>query len=156
MEAALLQQAYGDYFTMMDLAEELIRACADTVCGKREVDYQGEVIDLGSPFRRISMHDLVKEQIGIPFSSCFPLGSYSCHHQSRTSTHINPHVQVSVPPPPFPPLFPPHRTPRLFKSPPCLLPEGWRSSLTRHIPLVKPSFWAQKLFQPSQNWPVAG
>jgi len=64
-----IYQAYADYFTMMDLSEELIRACADTVCGKREVDYQGDVIDLGSPFRRASMHELVKERLGVDFEA---------------------------------------------------------------------------------------
>lgn len=64
---SLLWQAYADYYDMMDLAEEVIRACADAVVGQRAIEYQGEVIDLGEPFRRASMHDLVKEAIGARF-----------------------------------------------------------------------------------------
>ena len=63
---AVLCQAYADYYTMMELAEELIRACADTVNGSRNIRYQGDTIDLGSPFRRATMHELVKEALGKP------------------------------------------------------------------------------------------
>ena len=57
-------QAYADYYTMMDLSEELIRACADAVNGQQNIEYQGESLDLGKPFRRATMHDLVKEATG--------------------------------------------------------------------------------------------
>ena len=57
-------QAYADYYDIMDLSEELIGACADAVVGKRQVEYQGQVLDLGAPFRRASMHELVQQALG--------------------------------------------------------------------------------------------
>ena len=59
-------QAYADYYTMMDLSEEIIRACADAVNGKQVIEYQGESLDLGNPFRRATMHELVEQALGKP------------------------------------------------------------------------------------------
>lgn len=60
-----LYQAYADYSDMMDLTEQLIRTCAQEVCGAMAIDYQGIPIDLGKPFRRASMGDLVREATGV-------------------------------------------------------------------------------------------
>ena len=49
---------------MMDLSEELIRACADAINGKQIIEYQGENLDFEKPFKRATMHDLVKEALG--------------------------------------------------------------------------------------------
>lgn len=64
-----LYQAYADYFDMMTLTEELIRASAHAVLGTLRVEYQGQVLDFESPFRRATMHELVKESTGIDFES---------------------------------------------------------------------------------------
>ena len=34
------------------------------VCGSQQIQYQGEVLDLGKPFRRATMHELVHEGLG--------------------------------------------------------------------------------------------
>lgn len=34
------------------------------VCGGTSISYQGESIDLGQPFRRATMHELVQESLG--------------------------------------------------------------------------------------------
>lgn len=36
------------------------------VCGGTSISYQGESVDLGQPFRRASMHELVQEHLGKP------------------------------------------------------------------------------------------
>ena len=54
-------QAYADYVEMMDLTEALVRGAALEVCGSAEIEYQGETIDLGAPFRRVSMADAILE-----------------------------------------------------------------------------------------------
>lgn len=64
-----LYQAYADYNDMMTLTEELIRASAQAVLGATEVEYQGQNLDFGKPFRRATMHDLVKEATGLDFES---------------------------------------------------------------------------------------
>ena len=54
-------QAYADYVEMMDLTEALVRGAAQAVCGTATIEYQGETIDLGAPFRRVSMADAILE-----------------------------------------------------------------------------------------------
>jgi len=62
-------QAYGDYHDMMALTEELITTVAQEVLGKLQITYQGEAIDLTPPWRRVTMHDLVKEVTGLDFAA---------------------------------------------------------------------------------------
>lgn len=64
-----LYEAYADYNDMMDITEELIRFVAGKVCDSLQITYQGEVIDLEKPFKRISMIDAVKEYANIDFDS---------------------------------------------------------------------------------------
>jgi len=64
-----IYQAYVDYHAMMDLTEDLIVDIAEKVIGTTEVVYQGKLINLKKPWRRVSMHDLVKEKSGIDFAS---------------------------------------------------------------------------------------
>ncbi|GAB4535868.1 MAG: lysine--tRNA ligase [Pleurocapsa sp.] len=61
-------QAYADYNDMMELTENLIVTVAQEVLGTTKVTYQGEEIDLTAPWRRITMHDAVKEAAGVDFS----------------------------------------------------------------------------------------
>ena len=63
-----LYQAYTDYHGMMDLTEALIRNAAEKACGTLHLTYQGEEIDLESPFKRLTMIDAVKEYAGVDFS----------------------------------------------------------------------------------------
>lgn len=62
-------QAYGDYNDMMALTEDLITTVAQEVLGTLQITYQGEAIDLTPPWRRVTMHDLVKETTGIDFAA---------------------------------------------------------------------------------------
>lgn len=64
-----LYEAYTDYHGMMDITEALIRNAAQQACGTLHLTYQGEEIDLESPFRRLTMLDAVKEYSGIDFAS---------------------------------------------------------------------------------------
>jgi lysyl-tRNA synthetase, class II len=60
-------QAYADYYDMMDLTETLITNVAQEVLGTLEISYQEEAINLKTPWRRATMHDLVKEYTGLNF-----------------------------------------------------------------------------------------
>ena len=62
-----LYQAYTDYHCMMDLTEEMYRFLAQEVCGSTTITYNGTEIDLGKPFRRLTMVDAIKEETGIDF-----------------------------------------------------------------------------------------
>jgi len=62
-----LYQAYTDYNGMMDLTENMFRHVAQEVCGTTTITYGGVEIDLGSPFKRVTMIDAVKEYAGVDF-----------------------------------------------------------------------------------------
>jgi lysyl-tRNA synthetase class 2 len=62
-------QAYGDMESMMDLVEALLRHVAQATIGTTSVEREGVMIELGKPFARRSMVDLVKEETGIDFKT---------------------------------------------------------------------------------------
>ena len=64
-----LYQAYTDYEGMMELTESMFRHLAKTVCGTTEITYNGTKIDLGKPFRRLTMNDAIKEYAGVDFDT---------------------------------------------------------------------------------------
>ena len=64
-----LYASYQDYNDMMDLTEEMFRQVAQNVLGKTTINYQGTEIDLGSPWKRITMIDSIKEVTGIDFNA---------------------------------------------------------------------------------------
>ncbi|XP_022732559.1 lysine--tRNA ligase, chloroplastic/mitochondrial isoform X3 [Durio zibethinus] len=63
-----MYEAYSDYQTMMNIAEEIVTRCALAVHGKLTIDYQGVEIHLERPWRRETMHNLVEEVTGIDFT----------------------------------------------------------------------------------------
>lgn len=60
-------QAYADIEDMFELCESLIRHLAVTVIKSTKLPWGDVVIDVGSPFRRVHMVDLVKEETDIDF-----------------------------------------------------------------------------------------
>ncbi len=64
-----LYQAYTDYNGMMELTESMFRYVAEKVTGSTLITYAGKEIDLGKPFRRLTMEDAIKEEKGIDFST---------------------------------------------------------------------------------------
>lgn len=63
-----LYEAYSDYESMMTMAEDIITRCTLAVQGTLTIEYQGTEISLQRPWRRETMHNLVKEVSGIDFS----------------------------------------------------------------------------------------
>jgi len=61
-------QAFGDYHDMMVMTESLITTVAQEILGTLQISYQGQAVDLTSPWRRATMHDLVKESTGVDFA----------------------------------------------------------------------------------------
>ena len=68
-----LYQAYTDYNGMMELTESMFRDVAQKVCGTTSLYYgdqkagTGVAIDLGKPFRRLTMTEAIREETGIDF-----------------------------------------------------------------------------------------
>ncbi|MEB3217365.1 MAG: lysine--tRNA ligase [Nostocales cyanobacterium 94392] len=65
-----LYQAYADYNDMMDLTEGIITTVSEEVIGTLKINYQGTEVDLTPPWKRATMHDLVKEYSGVDFEKC--------------------------------------------------------------------------------------
>jgi lysyl-tRNA synthetase class 2 len=63
-----IYQAYADYNDMMSLTEEMLATVTQEVLGTLQITYQQQVIDLTPPWRRITMHELVKEKTGLDFN----------------------------------------------------------------------------------------
>jgi lysyl-tRNA synthetase class 2 len=58
-------QAYGDYETMMDLAQGLIISVAENIADSLLIKrYDGQEIDLTPPWRRVKYQALVEERLG--------------------------------------------------------------------------------------------
>src|SRR3989339_1239837 len=53
--------AYADYEQLMELTEELF----EFLVPELEIEYQGEKIDFTPPFKRVTMHDLIKEHYNV-------------------------------------------------------------------------------------------
>ena len=64
-------EAYKDFNDYMDLTEQMLREVAIEVTGSAQCAYQGDVIDFGKPFTRLSMAEAVCEyNKGLMLSDC--------------------------------------------------------------------------------------
>lgn len=61
--------AYTDLNGMMETAEQLIASAAQDVLEATTLSYQGKTIDLQPPWRRISLHDVIKEGTGVEYKA---------------------------------------------------------------------------------------
>ncbi|CAM3963863.1 lysine--tRNA ligase [Cohnella lubricantis] len=64
-----LYEAYADYKDIMRLTEDLIVHIAKEVLGTTKIEYQGQEVDLGVPWRRESMTSLIQKAVGIDFTA---------------------------------------------------------------------------------------
>ncbi|MCH5166075.1 MAG: lysine--tRNA ligase [Clostridiales bacterium] len=62
-----LYQAYGDYTDMMKRTEDIYRSAAHAIGLGDKITYQGKEIDISTPWRRVTMRDIVKETVGVDF-----------------------------------------------------------------------------------------
>ena len=58
-------QAYATYIDLMDLTEALFASVASAVCGSTTVEYQGQSIELGGKWRRMTLFAALSEIGGI-------------------------------------------------------------------------------------------
>ncbi|HTS19022.1 MAG TPA: lysine--tRNA ligase [Verrucomicrobiae bacterium] len=81
-------QAYGDYETMMDLAQGLVVSVAENIVDSLLIKrHDGQEIDLTPPWRRVTYRDLVEERIGKDWFTLAP--------QERQSRAANMGVEFS-------------------------------------------------------------
>ena len=62
-------EAFGDYETMMDISENMIRYVAEKVLGTTTILYGDDYIDLGKPWKRMSMAESVNLFTGVDYHS---------------------------------------------------------------------------------------
>jgi lysyl-tRNA synthetase class 2 len=60
-----LYQAFGDYETMMELAEALVSETAREVVGSLELEWDGHRVDLTPPWTRLTFFDAIERHAGI-------------------------------------------------------------------------------------------
>lgn len=60
-----LYKAYTDYEYMMTMSENLMADIAQKHLGTTQIEYQGQQIDLSTPWKRLSIYEGVKETLGI-------------------------------------------------------------------------------------------
>ncbi|MHB1487874.1 MAG: lysine--tRNA ligase [Acidimicrobiales bacterium] len=63
-----LYQAYADYFELMDLVEEMVSGLAQAELGTTTITYGGRDLDLGRPWRRAGLVELIAEHAGLDVS----------------------------------------------------------------------------------------
>jgi lysyl-tRNA synthetase, class II len=60
-----LYEAYQDYMGLMDETEQLFVAVIESVNGSTTFEYQGDTIDATRPWKRIKLHDAIREHAGV-------------------------------------------------------------------------------------------
>ena len=87
-----LYQAYTDYEGMMDITENMIRTVAQNVLGTTTLTYGEYELDLGKPFERITMADVVKKYSGVDFNEITTLEEARAvakeHHIEYEERHL--------------------------------------------------------------------
>ncbi len=58
-------QAYATYEDLMDLTERMFRYISEQVTGSAVIEYQGDTIDFGKPWRRLTMEQAMSELGGM-------------------------------------------------------------------------------------------
>ncbi len=63
-----LYQAFTDFRGIMDLVEDLYKHLCDTICGTRQITYQGVALDMDH-WERLTMAEAVKKYAGVDYYS---------------------------------------------------------------------------------------
>lgn len=84
--------AYKDYEFMMELTENIVAHCCMKANGTLKINYQGQDLDLTPPWRRVSMHEMVREKTGVDFYALTDLEA----REAAKKLHLDvaPHLTV--------------------------------------------------------------
>lgn len=101
-------QAYADYRELMDLTEDMLRGMAQEIHGTTTLPYQGETLDFGKPFARMTILESilhfnpelkpeqlqtldeaskVAQDLGIPLKDSYGLGKVQVEIFEKTVEH---------------------------------------------------------------------
>jgi lysyl-tRNA synthetase class 2 len=87
-------QAYADYNDLMALTEELILHLARTLLGREELTYQGEVIRLTPPWRRVAFFEALSEALDVPVAPDTDAGALGAAARARGGFAGDPKTQA--------------------------------------------------------------
>ncbi|HKL73056.1 MAG TPA: lysine--tRNA ligase [Candidatus Onthovivens sp.] len=85
-----LYEAFGDLESMRNLCEGVIRHATKVCLNKDVIEYGEKTIDIASPFRWVSMAELVKEKTGLDFTSNLSFEE-ACAFAREKHIKIEPH-----------------------------------------------------------------
>ena len=87
-----LYEAYADYKDMMSLTENMVAYIAQQVLGKKQINYQGKVIDVSPGWQRLSMTDAVFQAVGVDFSA--HISDEQAHEMAKQhGVKVEPHMK---------------------------------------------------------------
>ena len=75
-------QAFADYHDMMDLTEGMVSSIAQKVNGTTKVVVGDNEIDLGQPWKRATMQELVRDKIGVDLTGHALIEAFEKHIES--------------------------------------------------------------------------
>jgi len=81
-----LYAAYWDFEDMMSLTESLVSECVRDVLGTTTLTYQGRELEMGTPWRRATMGELVSEAVGRDVSVRTPIDELRAMLSDRGET----------------------------------------------------------------------
>jgi lysyl-tRNA synthetase, class II len=89
--------AYKDYFWMMETTEQLFEKIALALHGTTVVTVGDKTIDFKAPFKRISIHDAIKENTGIDVSGLDEEGLRAVCKQLHMNIRLfSPHLLLTI------------------------------------------------------------
>ncbi|MCJ7551777.1 MAG: lysine--tRNA ligase, partial [Anaerolineae bacterium] len=62
--------AYTDLYGVMETTEQMVAYTAQETLGTTTVSFKGQEIDLGSPWRRITLREIIQQGTGIDYVAC--------------------------------------------------------------------------------------
>lgn len=89
-----LYTAYEDYHYVMKITEDLVEDLALKLYGTTEIEFQGKKIDVKTPWRRVSMHQLVEEKTGVDFYSLESLEEAKEIAKKKLNLQLEPYAQI--------------------------------------------------------------
>jgi lysyl-tRNA synthetase class 2 len=72
-------QAFADFMDIMELIEAVFIGVAEVAVGSTEIVYQGRELDMGGPYRRVTLVELVSEKLGADVDLDTPIQTLRDH-----------------------------------------------------------------------------
>ncbi len=88
-----LYEAYADYHDMMELTEELVEHISQEILDTTTIEYEGQEIDLSTPWQRMTMIEAIEEYTGIDFGE---IDSVDKAYKAADNLGLEPEDDLSI------------------------------------------------------------